>query len=80
MPVQISVGEPVPRGAGGACGSFPTCNTEEGVGQRTPDAGPCRFLFLQEGIFALPEHNITLSTLLGLPKRRVRLGNEVGSS
>lgn len=43
--------------------SFPSARTEGGVGQRTPDAVSCRFLLLQEGIFVLPEHRITLSTL-----------------
>lgn len=78
----IAVGEsswgrsPAPAGAGGARSlSFPTSGTEGGVGQRTPDAGACRFLFLQEDIFALPEHNITLSTLRRLSECRVRPGS-----
>lgn len=29
--------------------SFPSARTEEGVGQRTPDAGACRFLLLHAG-------------------------------
>ena len=46
--------------------SFPSTRTEGGAGRRTPDAGACRFLFLQEGLFVLAEHNITLSTLCWL--------------
>lgn len=42
---------------------FPSARTEAGVGQRTPDAGACRFLLLLEGIFVLPECSSTLSTL-----------------
>lgn len=60
--------------------SFPPSGTEGGVGQRTPDVGACRFLFLQEGIFVLPEHNIALSTLRRLSECRVRLGSEGGCS
>lgn len=42
--------------------SFPSARTEAGGGQRTPDAGACRFLLLLQGIFVLTEHSTTLST------------------
>lgn len=54
--------------------SFPSTRTEGGVGQRTPDAGACRFLLLQEGIFVLPEDSITLSTLHWLSEGWVEAG------
>lgn len=41
---------------------LPSARAEEGGGQRTPDAGVCRFLLLPEGIFVLPELSTTLST------------------
>lgn len=49
-----------------------SARTEGGVGQRTPDAGACRFLLL----FVLPEHSTTLSTLCWLQRVGVRLGSE----
>lgn len=54
---------------------FSSTRTEGGVGQKTPDAGACRFLLLQEGVFVLPEHRTTLS-ILYCQRVGVRLGSE----